>query len=1277
MVTLLEITGDDVAELKDDDLRALIGLLCEADYRMANLPTKGITWGGHQDAKDGGLDVVVRDIVSPPARSHVPRSNSGFQVKKQDMSKAAILNEMRPEGVLRPSIKALIAEKGAYIIVSASGSVADTGLTARRNAMKEAVKDEENNDDLYLDFLDRGRVATWIRSHPSMIFWVRNKIGKPIKGWRPYENWANSPRGLEEEYLLDDGLILHDLENPSDKGCSVADGLSNIRAALAIPRASVRLIGLSGVGKTRFVQALFDSRVGEHALNPLQTIYTDISDGPEPDPVTLVDQLINDGSRGVLIVDNCPPDLHRRLTRACSRTRSTVSIITVEYDVRDDIPEERTSIFQLEPASKDLIERLISKRFPDLGQVNAGTIAKFSDGNARVALLLANTVRHGETLSGFRDEELFKRLFWQRHKPNEALLVSAQACALVYSFQGEDATSELRFLGSLIGKSGEDMYRDVATLKQRELVQSRGILCAVLPHAIANKLAKQALESIPKETLINGFLQQESKRLMKSFTRRLSYLHDSDFAVSIVESWLGPDGWVGKSIHNLNRFDADVLNNIAPVSPAAALSAIERAANGEEGDGFTSIENARHRMFVRLLRHLAYDADLFTRSVNLIIRFALTEDQHENEDFIRNTLRPLFYMGLSGTHASMDARAAIIQGLLDSDDMVRQKLGLSLLNAALEAGYFSVWHEFEFGARPRDFGYSPKSKGDVVHWLSTFMDIGTNLALSDRPSAKHAKRLLADKLPGLWSKDYMRAKIERVAERLLQQGVWNEGWLAVQDIIRFDSKDLDEQTRERILSLEKQLKPQTLLEKARTFALSDKDVSFVLESDFNDDEPITEGYRRAGEKTREIGAEVARNREVFQELLPALVSTDNARLCDFGQGLAEGAIDKRQIFQALHKALEHTPREQRVINVIRGFLWHLAQADSELFNAILDESVGDDVFGEWFLNLQTVATIDQRGVKRLHEALDLGNAPIHTFQSLAWGRYHESITDDDLANLLAKILTKDDGIAVAVEILRMRFHRNKEEDPREYSESLINMARKTLAIYPFEQNRRHNGCEDHALANIAATCLGGSGGADPAKAVARNLADAMFTYKTYIVGHIKLCNKFAELQPNIFLDEFLGREDVKQYHREKLFWFDLERRENPLRKISDDVLIAWCEMDPSSRYTIAIATVNVFEKSNETERYEWRPIIYSILSNAPELEKVLEKLGQALRPSGWSGSRADILENRSFLLIELQDHKNAEVASWAKRDFANLQQDIAYEREREQARNRDRNERFE
>ena len=104
MSNLLEITGDDIAELNDIDLRNLIGLLCEADYRSAGLSTKGITWGGHQNARDGGLDVVVRGDEVPPLNSYIPKSVTGFQVKKTDMPSGQISAEMKPNGVLRKEI---------------------------------------------------------------------------------------------------------------------------------------------------------------------------------------------------------------------------------------------------------------------------------------------------------------------------------------------------------------------------------------------------------------------------------------------------------------------------------------------------------------------------------------------------------------------------------------------------------------------------------------------------------------------------------------------------------------------------------------------------------------------------------------------------------------------------------------------------------------------------------------------------------------------------------------------------------------------------------------------------------------------------------------------------------------------------------------------------------------------------------------------------------------------------------------------------------------------
>lgn len=171
---MLEITGDHVAKLKDDDLRTLVTRLCEAELRIRSLPLASITSGGHQDAADGGIDVRV-DINETviPSLDFIPKPITGFQVKCSDMPANKIHAEMRPDGDLRPSILNLIAASGAYVIVSSQGSVADSALSERREAMRTAIGDLENRNSVHLDFYDRERIANWVRSYPGVGLWLR------------------------------------------------------------------------------------------------------------------------------------------------------------------------------------------------------------------------------------------------------------------------------------------------------------------------------------------------------------------------------------------------------------------------------------------------------------------------------------------------------------------------------------------------------------------------------------------------------------------------------------------------------------------------------------------------------------------------------------------------------------------------------------------------------------------------------------------------------------------------------------------------------------------------------------------------------------------------------------------------------------------------------------------------------------------------------------------------------------------------------------------------
>jgi hypothetical protein len=743
---MFEITGNDIALLNDTDLRSLIGRLCEAELRRRGQSVSYVKWGGNQTARDGGLDVRVSLPSGAEIEGFIPKPETGFQVKKPDMPRSAIIDEMKPDDTVRPVIREIAKTSGAYIIVSATASTSDSALKRRKEAMVEALVGMPDASKLLLDFYDGNRIATWVRDHPGLIPWVRSAIGKSVPGWQPFGSWSRAPDSADDSYLFDDKARIKTGNKDEGDGLNALDGIDHIRAALHKPKQVVRLVGLSGVGKTRLCEALFDAKIGNHSLDPSLAIYTNIAENPNPPPVALTSDLIASRTRAVLIIDNCPFELHRQLTDVVRAENSTISVITVEYDIRDDQPEG-TDVYALDSSSLTLIENLVQRRYPKISQIDAQTISEFSGGNARVALALAATVGKKESISGLTDADLFKRLFQQRHEHDPDLLLIAQACSLVYSFEGvktEGEGAELPTLAGLVGKSVPEVYLAVAELKRRDLLQERAEWRAVLPHAIANRLATLALQNVPPNTINDALVTNPSNRLRRSFSRRLGYLDGSQEARTVVEGWLAPGGMLA-DVPNLGEVERAMLANVAPVAPDVALTAIERALQGADEDTLK-----KSIYLARLLRSLAYDPSQFERAVNLLIKLALLAKTSEDDE-PTSILTTLFPIVLSGTHAPVTMRLKVLQGLLHSNDASRRALGVEALEEMLKTDHFSTSYGFEFGARSRDYGYQPRTGKDVNDWFEAVMAIASPLALSDSPVGSGVRKHVAAEFRGLWT----------------------------------------------------------------------------------------------------------------------------------------------------------------------------------------------------------------------------------------------------------------------------------------------------------------------------------------------------------------------------------------------------------------------------------------------------------------------------------------------------------------------------------------------
>ncbi|NOY72319.1 MAG: hypothetical protein GXP14_08075, partial [Gammaproteobacteria bacterium] len=462
MATIFTITTDLIKKLNDSQARELVARLCKAELRAQGLTESGVTWGGDQRAKDGGVDVRVECNQPLTSLNYIKHQNTAIQVKAEKFSPSKIPNEMAPKGNVRSALIELGTMGGAYIIVSTRDDLSDSSLLARKTKISAVLKAHGLEGKIGYDFYDARQIADWVEQYPALANWVRHELGQSFTGWQPYGSWAYHEDDVSDEYLVDERVRVFVLGQ--DKGSDINSAIEQLRSELSQP-ASVRIVGLSGVGKTRLAQALFDVRIGvaAKAPSPDNVVYTDLADEPTPQPKEMLEELVSRDSDCVVVIDNCGSDTHQRLTEIIKRKGSQLRLLTIEYDIRDDLPES-TSCFRLEGVSNQIIRKLLENRYQILSGNDTRKIAEFSDGNARVAFALASTANTNGEMAKLQDAELFKRLFHQKNNPNDDLLRCAEIASLLYSFDGEDMseTSEVALLANIAETTPRAFSRHMA-----------------------------------------------------------------------------------------------------------------------------------------------------------------------------------------------------------------------------------------------------------------------------------------------------------------------------------------------------------------------------------------------------------------------------------------------------------------------------------------------------------------------------------------------------------------------------------------------------------------------------------------------------------------------------------------------------------------------------------------------------------------------------------------------------------------------------------------------
>ena len=1253
---VFDIPTDRLVDLTDAELRELLARLCEAERERQGGHRNEVRWGGSQTAADEGLDVVVEPVGSFVPAGPLARRDAGIQVKAANLAAAAITDEMRYGGSLRPAISALAAKSGSYIIASAGANCSEAMLRRRVDSMRAAVADDPNGADLDLSFLDRKAISRWVSAHASVAVWLRKRLTLPIlAGWQPFGRWSATPEGKPDDLICEAGLVFRiGRDNPIRE---LPNALDAIRSLVRDGTGSVRIAGLSGIGKSRIVQALFEPIGDVAALPTSHAIYTDLGHSPDPTPMGMLEALVGRDAPAVLVVDNCAPETHQALARKLAERPGPVRLITVEYDVRPDRPEE-TDVVRVEAEGSDIVEALLRRRRRDLSSGDARRLAELAQGNARLGFSLAQAAPQTRTLTAFEDSALFDRLFWQREERSEELARAAEVLSLVYSFEvdGEEEPDELTFLGSLTELSRGAMHRHAATLVDRGLAQARSRWRAVLPHALANRLAGQALRSIPVRSIADGFA--DNLRLRRSFARRLSYLHDSDEARRIVARWMEAEG----PLHGPMP-DMQVLEAVCHLVPDEALRVIDGmigALQTAPGD-FHSLDS-----LTRMISRIAHSEVMFPRACERLVTLtiAVAEQRPSNAD---NALRSLFGLYLSGTLAQTDTRIRVARQYLSANDPNHNARGITMLRSALRTSYWSSSILSYDDARPDAFGWEPHNQ-DIVEWFTRWLDLAAEIAL-DGPLAvrDRARKALADEIGDICRcMPTLRPRIDEVARQLQGSAPWPEGRHALKQMLNYIKRRGEEFPRadtDNFLRLIEHMEPVDVEARVRAEMVMGWD--FDLE---NEDENVNAAEARRAQRLEFLGRELAASHDSLRAVGRDLLEAEGGSFYALGAGLAQGAADPFGVWVVLRDLYLIDPSKTRQTSVLSGFIQQLDRSNSAIADEIRVECRGNPALRREYGIFLARGVLATQELEHVIEIAGEPETPAWHLSDVSW-REERGLSDENRVRLLRTILAKSGGPVQVVDALSVLRHVEGNARAR-WPEDLREVG--FDAIVGIISAEDLNATNDERMSRAMSDCLRGDDGSGASRVMEAILDRAARQYgSTYDVD--RTLSALAERAPEVFLDRVFLDEAEEPSVR-----FQDGRRPGPLSHVPTEALIEWCRQNPV-RWVRVARQISPFARDidDEGKTGQISPLAQAFFEAAPRPEDVVEAYLQHLTPMNWSGSRAAIMERRLDAIETLQDHPVPEVGQTISRLVPGIRALIDRNRRDEQEESRERDQRFE
>ena len=265
-----------------------------------------------------------------------------------------------------------------------------------------------------------------------------------------------------------------------------------------------------------------------------------------------------------------------------------------------------------------------------------------------------------------------------------------------------------------------------------------------------------------------------------------------------------------------------------------------------------------------------------------------------------------------------------------------------------------------------------------------------------------------------------------------------------------------------------------MFEKIDRYVLSEKWDFYELEEKDHNGNLIKHGYRVAEDYAKKLGNKVAKLKNHDQITLIRRIISNKAGSSNiflFSYGFAEALNDNRELLNMTVSLLLEFKNNERNFDFLCGQLKYLSKHDINLANEFLDYIIENKELHSSFVLLQLSYELDDLAIERIIKSLKENISPLWMYSNLASGRRHEPISDTKLCEIVDLIMTKENGEAISLKILGMRFHGLGQDNKYFPSRILINKSAIWLASMDYLKLKDTSGMNDHDLTQVANICF--------------------------------------------------------------------------------------------------------------------------------------------------------------------------------------------------------------